>query len=239
MVKRPAAIGVLFLLAALIGCQTGPAPSATRSSSHAKAKLSELGLSSVAYLGLSKSAVADETALRIMQPVVESHLLANPPYFVLLPPAEIEMHVKREGAEALYNDVLSHWRDNKKVDPLKVRDFCDALGVDAILVGTIDEWMQVRATLDMNEPAYTKVAASLRLYLPGQGRPSWRKKESHAIETLAFEQEQDSQEAYPGSSGASRSRDLGRLRSVAGDPPRFEDVVPEVAAALAKALIEG
>lgn len=238
MAQRLLATGWLLLTIILVGCQTGPAPSAQHGSRRAKAKLHELELSSVAYLGLSKSAVADETALRLMEPVVEAQLLSKPPTFVLLPPTEIEARVARTGCQETYRAVLSLWRDDKKVDQLKMRDFCEAVGVDAILVGTIDEWMQSRASGSMNEPAYTKVAATLRLYLAGEGRYAWRKKESHTIEFLAIDQESVEQEAYAGGSSASGSRDLGRVRSSAGDPPRYEDVIPIVAEALARALSE-
>lgn len=234
------AAAAALLIAA--GCQSGSGGGAAKITAESGFQLKSLEV--VAFLGLAKG-ISDEQSVPIMEPIVEDHLMAISPPFILLPIREVEARAAREGARELYKEVTDFWRDRGKVDKRRLEELCAALGVQAIMVGLIEDWTQVEAVPEADQQAYTRVAASLSIYPAETGRRAWRARCTETVEAEGYGASMVSsgdQESGRGRSGGSKSAGRGvdlrfdDTRRSGWDPPRFEDVVPKVAKALAVAL---
>jgi len=232
---RCALISLLALLAMGPGCQprnTGPLVTITRTP-----EFHLDSLKSVAYLGMGSS-VPDPLAVQLMEPAIQSHLLAATCPFLLLRLDEVERRVRIAGADETFRAVRDYWRDEKKIDKFKAAELCKILGADGILIGCVVDWLQVDAASSAQQVASTRVIASLSLFPAGEGRPAWRAEVSHTVESQA--REQGTRDPY---AQTARSRELqkaagvqARSRTRDAGAPGFEDVVEAVATALVKAL---
>ncbi|MCK4303706.1 MAG: hypothetical protein KAY24_05660 [Candidatus Eisenbacteria sp.] len=234
--KQLFVLGIAVLLLVAPGCKSGAGSAATVM----KSPGFNLGdLEVLAYLGLGSS-VEDAMAVAMMGPVLEGHLQAAPHDFVILSASECARRASLDGVQELHRDVLDFWLDHKKVDKLKMQQLCSILGVQAILVGVIEDWIQSRGSTAADEAAHTQITASLSIYSAATGRREWRARSTVMRAAQQFETSDRDTGRGSRMSGIGSKRDMAglsaNLRSGSA-PPRFEEVIPEVAAELAEAMV--
>ena len=225
--KRLLALGTMFLLLLVVGCRsgTGAGGGAAKVTTLPDFKLDSLKV--VAFVGLGHSVTA-ENCVDILEPILEGHLLGAQLPFVMLPKPEVAARANRAGAANVYREVSDFWRDSKKVDKFKLEELCSAVGAQAILVGSIDEWERTeRASWNADEPAYTRITARMCIYPSETGRWAWRARVAKTVEA----------ETYEGSRSTSRPDGSAAISTHGGaDAPRFEDVSVAVAKDLTAAI---
>ncbi len=243
--NRQSLLCLLTCALALTGCQTagtGGAGGGSAARIFADPGFQLENLEAVAFLGMGQS-VPDELATRIMEPLVEDHLLAITPPFMIMPAGEAHRRASAEGCGDAYRSLVDFWKDAKKIDKFKLEEFCAAVGVQGVLVGTISEWSQTRAMPDADEPAATRIAARLCLYTADTGRRVWQARHEQVFEAQQLDGTEEAArhgEVFEGISSGARRRGTGTgpLRQTGADAPRFEEVAPEVAHTLAIALLK-
>ncbi len=224
---------VIALLAIGLGCRPaseGPVTEVMRLPGSALDSLE-----TVAFIGLA-AATVENTAVPIMEAILETELLAAQRPFVVLSMEDVERRARVRGCADLLYDMRSFWRDEKKVDKLKLAQLCEQLVVQGILVGQILEWEAVRPAPGSGDEAFTRVSANLALYVPETGRAAWRARASYSMRPeQAVEDYRDARELT--------ARDRERLKSVgaqnlarAPEPLPPEIVAQAVAAALSESL---
>jgi hypothetical protein len=231
--RRWIALAGVVLLAVGPGCRPanrGPVLQVTRSP-----EFHPDSLKTVAFLGLGSS-VPDPRAVPMMEPAMERALAAEKYRFVILGPDDAERRSRISGSEETYRAVRDYWRDSKKIDKFRAAELCRVLDVDAILIGTVVDWLQTDASASSTQNPSTKVIASLSLYPAGAGRPAWQAQASQTLEITG--REGDSGDPYR---RTVRQRELERspqvqARGRGAEAPGFEEVVDIVAAELARAL---
>jgi hypothetical protein len=196
-------------------------------------QIDSLGL--VAFLGMGSS-VVDPLAVAMMEPAVQSRLLAAPLPFLLVRLEEVERRVTVTGAGEEYRAVRDYWRDSKKLDKFRAEELCRKLGVDGLLLGTVVDWLQTDAVDGAQQIASNKVIARLCLYPAGAGRPAWQVQVSHVIESTEHEQR-----PTDASQQSIRQHELERapgsqVRDHGPAAPGFGAVVDAVSEALVEAL---
>jgi hypothetical protein len=231
--RRWIALAGVALLAIGPGCRPanrGPVVQVTRSP-----EFRPDSLKVIAFLGLGSS-VPDPRALPLMEPAMERALADVKLPYLILWPDEAERRARNSGAEETYRAVRDYWRDSKKLDKFRAAELCRVLSVNAILIGTVVDWVQTDASPSSTLNPSTKVIASLSLYPAGTGRPVWQAQASQTLETTA--RETDSGDPYR---RTVRRRELERspqvqARERSPEAPGFEEIVDIVAAELARAL---
>ena len=232
--RRSFVLAGLILLGCGAGCQPanhGPVVQVTRTP-----EFHPDSLKVVAFLGLGSS-VPDPRAVPMMEPAIQRHLAAAKLRFVILWPDEAERRVRISGGEETYRAVRDYWRDSKKLDKFRAAELCRILDVDAILIGTVVDWLQTEASPTSTQNPSTKVIASLSLYPEGASRPVWQAQVSQTIEDTGRDADSGG-DAYH---HTARQRELERSPQVQArergpGAPGFDEVVDIVAAELAKAL---
>ncbi len=219
----------------LFGCQSAPerGPRRIVRQSAAKEEAYELkNLGTVAFLGLSKS-VQEKDVIKLLEPVIEDHLMASSCPFILIDSHEVTTRTGRFGVSTLYNDIVDFWQDKKKVDKFKLQEFCEKISTDAILVGNIEEWQQSRAIAGSDEPSFTQISARFSIYLAETGRKIWEHKISEILEAEVIDAGGTTQTDLSGGGGVA-GRGLKAHRNT--DPPKYDDVIIRVAEELANAI---
>jgi hypothetical protein len=195
-------------------------------------------LNAVAFLGLASGSMAGEEAQRLMEPLIESHLLATQLPFVVLPLSETERRARAQQSIATLRGIQDYWRDAKRVDKFEIARLGEQLGVDAVLVGVVEEWTQVDATSGTVETSFTRIAAGLKLYSVETGRCLWRAEKTETMEPEGIDIEMDtgSEQLTARQAEAQARSATVQARGRALPPPRFELVAETIATALAQAL---
>jgi len=228
---RPAFLTLLMLCA--MACQPrpeGPLIQVLRSSD-----FHPDSLDAVAFLAFS-GGMAGDAAVQVVEPILEDQLLGQGYPFVVLPRRELSRRAQAEDVGPLLGKVRDFWRGSQKVDKFKLAELCAAVGIQGVLVGQVDDWIQVKASEGTGESSVTRVAASLAYYSAANGRRAWK---ARAAETVASESlEQDITDARE---LTSRGRERLRAKTVQSaarklPAPDFDVVARSVAAALAAAL---
>ncbi len=221
-------VGLSALCLVALACQSTGGPPASQSGKDAF-DLSNLDV--VAFMGVSPGSGADELAVPMVEPMLERQLEGIRPPFVLLSGAETETRARTEGVYNDFKAVSDYWRDRQKVDKMKLQSFCQALGIQGILVASVRDWMQVEAQPNADEPAYTKIGMRMEIYAADTGRRVWRTRTTRTVEATQFQDDE---------SAASRTNPMstgfvGGLRTGADAPP-LEQVAQMVVEELAATL---
>lgn len=239
--KRAVLLAVLVLLVVVPACQKRAAGPTVRVAAAPGFDLAQYPV--IGFLGLGK-AVAGEDAIPVMEPIFEAALQEGslPEALVVLPREEVARRARAQGAAAVYNDVLDFWRDAKKVDRFKLDDLCTAIGVDALLVGSVEDWTRNEISWGAEGTSFTRVSLSLSLFACGSARSVWSARCSEMIESVEHEPSDIMGAGVP--QGAERvARRTGgmdpgaeRAQRAVPPPPPFEEIGPVVAAALVAQL---
>jgi hypothetical protein len=194
-------------------------------------------LQTVAFIGLAAGSMGGEEALLVMEPLLETQLLAASAPFVVLPRDEVERRAALQGGRQTLKAVRDYWRDSKRVDKFEIAKLGAQLSVRAVLLGLIDEWGQISASQGSGEAAYTRVGASLTLYSVRTGRSIWRASASETLESESLGQDIEGSEQQT-TQRRERQRSAG-VQAVGRGPsaPSFEAVGEIVAGRLAGALL--
>ena len=194
-------------------------------------------LGAVAYLGFA-AGTSGETARTTMEDIVERRLLATPTAFVIMRRDEIARRANADNAGPLLAEVRDFWRGSGKFDKFKLADLCAALGVRAVLVGMIEDWVEAGSAKGSSDVPYSKVAATLELYSADTGRRLWKARSSQSAQTQALEGSLEAEHATT-VQGRERMRSQTVQATQRGqEAPAIEGVAEQVAAALEKALRE-
>jgi hypothetical protein len=231
--RRMSLMAGWIVLLTVLGCRPPthePVTTVTRSP-----EFSLDSLRAVAYLGMASS-VPDPRAVPLMEPAVQRRLLAADLPFVILRLDEVDRRVRSLGATETHRAVCDYWRDAKKLDKFKAAELCRVLAVDAILIGTVVDWLEVDAAASAQNASSTKVIASLSLFPAGAGRSAWQAQVTHTVEMQ--ETSRAAEATYTERLQRERERRSPALqgREERGETPEPEDVVESVAAALVAAL---
>lgn len=214
------------------GCQSagGPQPKAGL----VQAEFDLASLKVVAFMGVAPGGTSDKQAIPVFEPLLEQGLAGAATPFILLPFRDGEARARSQGVLEDFRDISSYWRDQQKVDKLKLQRFCSALGIQGIAVAGLREWMQVEARPNADEPSYTKISAQLAVYDAASGRRVWRTRSSRTVEAAQFQGNEDATaRENPMGTGF-----VGGLRT-GSDAPRVEDVSALVVADLVQDLVKG
>jgi hypothetical protein len=237
--KRLCVILSVILVGLAPSCQRSAQGPTIRLEAAPGFRLADFGV--VGYLGLGKVVAADE-AINLMEPLFEEYLLGMAGTTVVLPRSEVSRRARTQQVHALELEVRDFWRDAKKVDRFKLAALCDTLGIDGVVVGSVEDWERNKISWGAEGTSFTRVTVTLSLYASGEGRPVWRARCSEMMESEVYEP--STVTAGPLDPGAERvakrsgSMDPGaqRAQKATPEPPPFEDVGRVVAAALVQAL---
>jgi hypothetical protein len=219
------------------GCQSAgsPQPSAAPSSAAPSSASFDLAtLKIVAFMGVAPGGSGDKLAIPVFEPLLERGLQGATLPYMLLSFQDTEARASGQGAAQEFRDISNYWRDQQKVDKLKLQRFCDAMGIQGILVANLREWMQVEAPANSDEPSYTEVSAQLSIYDGATGRQVWRTRSTRTVEAEQFQgNEVATSRDDPMGSGY-----VGGMRT-GSDAPDMVTVSTTVVEDLVEALVKG
>jgi hypothetical protein len=228
------AVAALVGLVGLVvpGCQSAGSPQPSAQPGRTSFDLASLKV--VAFMGVAPGGSHDKQAVPLFEPMLERQLAGITPPFVLMSLQDTETRARSQGLAQEFRDIGNYWRDQQKVDKMKLQRLCDALGIQGILVGGLREWMQVEATPNSDEPSYTKISAVLSVYDAASGRRVWRTRSSRTVEAALLQGDEDA---------TARDNPLGTgfvggMRT-GSDAPPVEDVAALVVGDLVDALVKG
>jgi len=232
--KRLMLVCLVGLLAAPIGCrQQAAGDPVTQIAPSTDARLDSL--KTVAFLGISSN--ASREAIQTFERLIEQQMTSGGQKFTIMGLAEVDRRAQSESESGLIDEVRGFWQRSAKVDPLRLPALCQALGVDGILVGTIDEWTEAAAARGSEQSPYTRVTASLEIYSGKDGKRVWSERSSKTEEEEAMPiMADDDHEQNIRRRERQRSQTIRSTQKDQSAPP-IESVAQEVVAALTQALM--
>ncbi|MFH1145262.1 MAG: hypothetical protein V1774_12050 [Candidatus Eisenbacteria bacterium] len=195
-------------------------------------------LEAVAYFGFSPG-IAPDNVLQWVEALVGEQLMTVEYPFAVLSRTDVERLTQTEETRTLVKGVCNFWKDSRKVDKFELARLCEAVGVQGILVGTIEEWTEAASARGTTDVPYTRLAASLEFYSAESGRRTWKARSAHTIETQATQEDYEELRDK-----TQKGRERLRAETVQAmhrdhPAPSVESVAATVAEALAKALVPG
>lgn len=177
--------------------------------------------STVAFLGLGKS-VREEGAIETMEPLVEEQLTSAKLGAIVIPRAEAERRAQGETAQLL-RDVRDYWRDDKKVDQFKLRALCDAISVDGVVLGSVEDWTRDLVSWGAEGTSFTRVSLSLSVFAKDEVQPRWHARSTEMMESS----EHEPSEMFTGRLDPGAQRRANRTGNVDPGAERAQKAVPE------------
>jgi hypothetical protein len=196
----------------------------------------EAHILSLAFVAVH-SGVPDDQAPVLVRDALTQILRSGQDRFVVMSPDEAATRALAKGEGELLRKVRDTWKSHHKVDPQQARKLCEVLGVDGLLLASVQNWEQEKVDWTAQGRSYTKVGLALRIVDAGSGRMIWEARHSLLKESEEYEfsptQAGVYTEAVGDASTVSRTERASRLGP---EPPSYDEVLRSVGTTLVNSL---
>ncbi|MFN8549724.1 MAG: hypothetical protein U0527_17590, partial [Candidatus Eisenbacteria bacterium] len=96
-------------------------------------------ISTLAFVGLAAPA-SDENDRKTAEGIVQQELRSSQTRFLLLPRETAAERAQRAGAKDDFKRLVDVWQNSHTIDQFLASGLCAKMGVDGLLVATLDDW---------------------------------------------------------------------------------------------------
>lgn len=192
-------------------------------------------IQSVAFVGLA-GATIDENDRRMAEEIVEQELRSSQTRFLVLAKNAALDRAQKAGVKADFERVAQVWKGSHTVDELVARRVCEKLGVDGLMVATLDEWKKEKADWQTEEASFSEVGVELAIVGAKSGLIAWQASKRIRENSAVYQPGQSATGFYQSDPNGTQRQ--AQASSAVPEPPDIDAVARKVMGSLMSAFPE-
>ena len=192
-------------------------------------------IQTVAFIGLS-GATTDENERKMAEDIVQQELRSSQSRFLVLPREAASDRAQKAGAKDDLKRVGDVWRSAHTVDQFLCSSLCQKLGVDGLLVATLDEWRKEKIDWQSEGSSFSEVGIELTIVGAKSGLVAWQASKRMREESPVYHPGQLATEFYTTDPNGTQRQ--GTASSAVPEAPEIDPLARKVMASLFAAFPE-
>lgn len=195
----------------------------------------EQKISTLAFVGLAGPA-SDENDRKTAEAIVQQELRSSQTRFLVLPRETAAERAQRAGAKDDFKRLVDVWQNSHTVDQFLASGLCGKLGVDGLLVATLDDWKREKVDWQTEGTSFSEVGLELAIVGGKSGLVAWQASKRMRAESPVYHPGQSATGFFQSDpNGAQRQ---GAASGSVPDAPDIDPLAREVMASLMAAFPE-